>query len=361
MRKTPFLDFHKEINASIGEFSGWTMPIDYGDMLQEALITRKSVTFFDISHLSRIVVSGKDALNFLQRLVARDIKKLSVGKISGPTAFLNQNAGFKDDVMVYRLTDLVFLIVGNAINHDKIVDWLNYNSSNYNVDIKDITFDTAMLALQGPQSTEKIKKKIGEKIKNLSPLNFLTNIKTKYGEIKLISYSGWTGEAGYEIICDIDVGEKILRDLYQEKILPAGLGARDILRIEMGYNLYGNEINENINPIEAKYWIFSWKKEEDYIGKKALFNILKNGVEKVKYGLLVKKGSPLPRKGMKIYIEDKEIGFITSGTFSPLLKTPIALGYINSKHSILGLKVKIFKGNKEIDAKLVEPPFIKRL
>ncbi len=360
MNKTPLIDLHKEIGASIGDFAGWKMPIDYGNMLDEALTTRKNVSFFDISHLSRFLVSGEDIFPYLQKLLARDIKKLEINKMSGPTAFLNNNAGFKDDVMLYRISNNASLIVGNAINHDKILDWLHTHSSDFKIKINDITFNTVMLAIQGPKSKDIMHRKIGEHITKLAPLSFISEIKTVYGLAKLISYSGWTGEPGYEIITDIDIGEKIIYDLYNnEKIIPAGLGARDILRIEMGYCLYGNEIDENINPIEAKYWVFSWKKKENFIGKDKLFEIIKNGVDKIRNGILIKKGSPLPRTGMKIYVQDKEIGVITSGTYSPWLKAPIALGYIFSRYSITGLKVKVQTEKREIEGKIVEPPFIK--
>ncbi|OYT31507.1 MAG: glycine cleavage system protein T [Thermofilum sp. ex4484_79] len=361
MRKTPLLDFHLEINGSIGSFARWKMPMDYGNMLKEALETRNNVTFFDISHLSRIKVKGDDSEEFLQRLVARDIKKVKENFISGPTAFLNFNAGFKDDVMVYKFSKNDFLVVGNAVNHDKIIDWLHENIGEYKVTIEDLTFNTAMLAVQGPKSIEIMRKVLGDIIDSLTPLKFHTDIVTEHGVIKLLSYSGWTGETGFELITDIETGEKILRVLYEKGVRPAGLGARDILRIEMGYALYGNEISEDINPIEAKYWVFSWKKKDDYIGREALLNILGKGIEKVRYGFVAKKGSALPRKGMKVFVGNREIGFITSGTFSPILKLPIALGYVLSKYSINGLRVNI-KGNKRIiDAKIVEPPFVKNL
>ncbi|RLF06642.1 MAG: glycine cleavage system protein T, partial [Thermoprotei archaeon] len=187
--------------------------MDYGNMLKEALETRNNVTFFDISHLSRIKVKGDDSEEFLQRLVARDIKKVKENFISGPTAFLNFNAGFKDDVMVYKFSKNDFLVVGNAVNHDKIVDWLHENIGEYKVTIEDLTFNTVMLAVQGPKSIEIMRKVLGDIIDSLTPLKFHTDIVTEHGVIKLLSYSGWTGETGFELITDIETGEKILRVL----------------------------------------------------------------------------------------------------------------------------------------------------
>lgn len=357
-KETPLIEVHEELNASIGNFAGWRMPIDYGDPLSEALNTRKEAAVFDISHLSRIVVEGSDAENLLQKLIAKDVYKGKEGSIIGPTAFLNKEAGFKDDVLVYKVSRKIFLIVGNAINHNKILNWLIENSKkSMDVRIEDITFKTAMLALQGPKSSN-IVSSLGMRLYDIPFFNFIKEINTNMGKVDLISISGWTGEEGYEFIGEPHVLAKLFKAFTEKGANPAGLGARDVLRIEMGFCLYGHEIDERVNPIEAKYWVFSWEKK-GYVGEDALKRIIREGVDRVRVGIMLRPRSPLPRQGSRIYSEDVEIGVITSSTYSPVLKRPLALGYVNSRYNITGLRVSVETRSKKVMGKLVEPPFVK--
>lgn len=356
-RKTPLLDLHKEVGGSIGTFADWSMPIDYGNMLEEALTTRKSASFFDISHLYRILVRGSDASHVLQHLLARDIAKLGVGEMSGPTAFLNHEGGFKDDVVLYRLGEREFMVVGNAANHDKIVEWMEQHFSGREAVMVDITFDTIMIALQGPDSIE-VMSKIWEGARHLPPLTFSSRVDSEVGKLTAVSRSGWTGEPGYEIIAHPHVGELLIRKFIEYRVKPAGLGARDILRVEMGFCLYGNEIDEGTNPLEAKYWVFSWKKREDYIGKRALCEIAERGVEKIRMGLLCGTRSPPPRKGDSLMVSGNTIGYVTSGTFSPGLNRAIGIAYVNSSHALEGFRATLVHRGRSLSCKLTAFPFI---
>ncbi|MEM0374152.1 MAG: glycine cleavage T C-terminal barrel domain-containing protein, partial [Sulfolobales archaeon] len=257
--------------------------------------------------------------------------------------------GFIDDVMVYKVNEEEFFIVTNAINREKVIKWIKNNSS---LDVEDLTFDYGMIAIQGRRVWDLIPSI------DLEKLSFKLNTEFMGNEVFLISRSGWTGEDGLEIWAKEDSLKNIFKKLIDLGVRPAGLIARDSLRLEMGFVLYGEDIDENINPIEARYPVFSLKK--DFIGKNAIIEYIKSGVNKFRIGFKVKKGErSIPRHGDKIYILDQEIGEITSGTFSPYLQRSIAMGYLNSNHFYLGFSINIItKAKKMIEAKIQDFPFI---
>jgi len=353
---TPLKEVHVELGAEMGEFAGWEVASIYSNSIEESLAVRNDLGLFDVSHMGRIIVEGKNSQNFLDLIITKNVKKLERGKIIIPTAILNEKAGFVDDVSLFRLEKERFLIVCNAINRIKVINWLQSKSDEFGMEvlIDDITLETAMIAIQG------------RKIQRLSNLNyninresFISNISISGIPIKLISRSGWTGEDGFEIITDIDNGKRLWRKLLEDKIKPCGIIARDILRLEAGFLLYGNEISENINPIMARYWIFSLKKD-NYIGKEVLEKILDEGVDEQRVGLIMKEKGAIPRHGNEIYSIKSKIGYITSGGYSPSLDRGIAMGYINSKHALLGSTVYVNIRDKLYEAKLTEPPFYKK-
>ncbi len=351
--RTPLADLHSELGGNLGDFSGWLMPIDYGDMLGEAVETRRSATVFDVSHLVKIKVEGRDSTVLLQRLVAKDISKLRVGTILSPTAFLNERGGFVDDVAVYRLGE-EYLIVGNAANWEKDVKWLQRHTRDLEVSIRDLTTEYAMLAVQGPKALEFVSK-IVNSVGRLGKLEFL---REPVDGVLVLSRSGWTGEDGCEVIAKPEVAADLFRKLVKEGVKPAGLGARDILRIEMGYCLYGHEIDEETNPIEARYWVFSWRKR-DYIGSDALLKVLEKGVRRVRIGLTSKKRVPIPRQGSPLYSGSSPVGYVTSGTFSPNLKRIVALGYVKPSHAVTGLRLEVEIRSRRYPLRITEIPFYK--
>jgi len=355
---TPLLDIHEEKGASLGEFANWKMPIDYGDMLGEALATRSKMTVFDISHLTRIIVEGEDSKKFVNWIVAKNIAKLAPGWMMAPTAMLNENAGFVDDVAVYCLENGKYMIVGNAINKEKDLEWLSAHSSGFNVKIRDITEETAMIALQGPKSPS-LAAEVVSGIEDLAPLQILAAIKSDFGEILVASKSGWTGESGFEFIGSPETIGKLLRHFLDKGAAPAGLGARDILRIEMGFCLYGEDIDENVTPIEARYWVFSWKKKEEYIGKDALHRKIVEGVNLLRVGFEAKARMPIPRHGAKIRVDRREIGYVTSSTFSPWLKRVVGMGYVKASHAIFNVRVNVDVRGRLYQVTLKDFPFVK--
>ena len=363
--ETPLLDIHKKLGANLGRFANILTALDFGDPINEHITTRTYVAVFDISHMARIIVEGIDSIRLLDNLIPRNISKSKDGYMFGPTAFLNERAGFKDDVMLYRISSKRWLIVCNAINRSKILQWLEYQARELgikDISIVDITFETAMIAIQGPRAVYALRS-LGLELEMLNKLQFVTNINYRNSSIDIVSRSGWTGEDGFEAIGKPDVIAKLFMDLVsQAKAKPAGLIARDMLRIEMGFCLYGNEISEDISPIEARYWVFDLEKKSYYIGRNALLQKLRNGVDMIRLGIRMKKGIKfIPRHSDKVYIpeSDIEIGYITSGTFSPILQRSIAMAYIYTRYSIPGLEIEVSIRGRRYRGKLIDFPFIK--
>jgi len=350
---TPLKEVHLYLGAQMGEFAGWEVASVYSNSIEESEAVRKDVGAFDVSHMGRIMIEGKDAQNLLDLIITKNVKKLDIGRIIIPAAILNDKAGFIDDVSLFRIKEESYLLVCNAINREKVKKWIEEKSKEFklNVMVKDITLETTMIAVQGRSIG-----RIEELNLDIDKESFLQNIKLFDAKVKIISRSGWTGEEGYEIITDVENGRKLWKKLVEIKIKPCGIIARDILRLEAGFLLYGNEINENTNPVMARYWIFSLKKE-NFIGKKEIERILNEGVEEQRIGLVMKEKGPIPRHGNEIYSINKKIGYITSGGYSPTLNKGIAMGYVKSTHALLGRTVYVEIRNKLYEAKIVEPPF----
>lgn len=346
MFSTPLLDIELKLNADIGEFAGWQMPMKYTSYQEEHIAVRTSATFFDLSHMGRLKIMGK--IDEFDYLIAKDFRNSQNNKMVGPTAFLNDNAGFVDDVMTYKVSDNEFLIVTNAINREKVIKWIKTNSS---LDVEDLTFKYAMIAIQGRNVWNYIEKT------DLQPLEFRLNTKFLNEDVFLLSRSGWTGEDGIEVWGSPEVVTRIIQKLASVGVKPAGLICRDSIRQEMGFVLYEEDIDENISPIEARYWVFSL--EKNFIGREKLVEQLKNGVEKLRIGIKLKKGErSIPRKGSKIKIFEESVGYVTSSTYSPYLNRVIGMGYVNSKHALFGFSAGIEIRNKLVEAKFQDFPFI---
>jgi len=363
VRTTPLIDIHRALGASIGEFAGVRTALDFGNPVDEHVATRSQATVFDLSHMGRILVKGEDSAEFLNRLIPKDIAKSKDGFMFGPTAFLNENAGFVDDVMLYRISRDEWLIVCNAINVSKVISWLSTWRSKLgsNVTISDITENTAMIAIQGPKAAEAMSRIGLNTVLDLKMLQFYNEVEWRDLKIMIISRSGWTGEDGFEVIGSPDVVRTLFKELVANGVKPAGLIARDSLRIEMGFCLYGAEIDESITPVEARYWVFDYSKSGEYIGKDSLLRKIREGVDRVRLGIRMKKGVKfVPRKGYRVLVDDKEIGVVTSGTFSPIINRSIAQAYIDAKHAVIGLEVEVEIRGKRYKGKLVDFPFIKK-
>ena len=318
--KSPLHRFHEKLKAQFTVFHGWKMPLYYKSAIEEALSVRKHSGVFDVSHMGRFIVRGKGVKNVLQRLLTNNIDRLEPGRVQY-SLFTNERGGIKDDVTVYMLDDDEYLICVNASNREKIFSHLKDFT-----DPMDISRSTVQIALQGPESEEIIKK-----IFDIGDLRYY-RFKT-FGDI-IVSRTGYTGEKGYEIYAPIKEGAEIFEEVLKHSV-PCGLASRDILRIEAGYPLYGNEIDEDITPFEAGLERFVDLNKE-FLGKEVL---LKREVRK-KLKSFVVEGNLIPRKGYKIYEGDSEIGVVTSGAFSPILRKGVGMAFL-IKSEVKGDLIKI--------------------
>jgi len=330
--KTPLYEFHKRAGALFTNFHGWKMPLYYESAVKEALNVREHSGVFDVSHMGRFVVRGKDVRNILQRLLTNNIENLEPGKVQY-SLFTNEHGGIKDDVTVYMLDDDEYLICVNAVNREKIFSYLKEFT-----DPSDISDNTIQIAIQGPESEDILNKFFD--VTDIKYYRFKT-----FGKI-IVSRTGYTGEKGYEIYAPLNEGKEIFTEILKYSV-PCGLAARDILRIEAGYPLYGNEIGEDITPFEAGLERFVYL-EKEFVGKEA---ILKKEMKRKLRSFIV-EGNLVPRKGYILTDGYEELGAVTSGAFSPVLKKGIGMAFVRyDVKDEYSLKVK--GGRREISVKFV--------
>lgn len=360
MKTTKFFNIHKELGAKIVDFAGYKMPIQYSSIIGEHKAVRESVGVFDVSHMGEFFIKGNDALNFVQYVTVNDASKLFPGRVQY-SAMCYEDGGIVDDLLVYRLAEDEFMLVVNASNIDKDFEWITKNNK-FDLEIKNESDEYSLLAVQGPRSLDVIKKVLNNNL-DLEYYHF-TNTKISDLDV-LISRTGYTGEMGFEIYFTgtEEEARKIWDEIFlagqEYEIQPAGLAARDSLRLEMGFCLYGNDIDETTNPLEAGLgWITKLNKES-FIGKEALLKQKENGVRR-RLVAMESDEKTFPRKGYPITFEKEEIGEITSGTVSPVLEKPIALGYIAKDHSAVGSEVNFLIRERQVPAKVVRLPFVKK-
>ena len=360
MKKTKFYNIHESLNAKIVEFAGFLMPVQYTSIIAEHKAVRNSVGIFDVSHMGEIFIEGDKALDFVQHITINDASKLSLGKVQY-SAMCYPDGGIVDDLLVYKVAENKFMLVINAANIDKDVNWMKDNNK-FDVKINDLSNGYSLIAVQGPKSKEVVQK-ICDINLNLEYYHFTEG--KAAGIDMIISRTGYTGELGYELYFtgDAAVAEKVWNEIIdagkEYNITPAGLAARDSLRLEMGFCLYGNDIDKTTNPLEAGLgWITKLKKDS-FIGKDSLLKIKSDGLKR-KLSPITSEERVFPRHGYDVTFKGKKIGEITSGTVSPVLDKPIALGYVDSEYAVEGSEVNFFIRGKEIPAKIVKLPFINK-
>src|SRR5262245_15131402 len=363
MKQTPLIQQHRSGRAKLVDFAGWEMPIQYTGVVYEYHTVRSHVGLFDVSHMGRIRITGAGAASFLQRVTTNDVDKLAVSQAQY-SMVCNETGGIKDDVFVYRLAPEEFLLCVNASNREKILLWLQSQPSlDKTICVEDQSVELSQLAVQGPKSRELLMSLGGIEIEGLK-LHHICNA-TIGGLSCLLARTGYTGELGFEIYIDANkVGR--LWDLLVDKgqvwgLKQAGLGARDLLRLEMGYLLYGNDMGEDTTPLEANAdWTVSFQKGE-FIGSQALLAQKQAGVARrfVAFELVEKA---VPRHGFRILdpTASQPIGDVTSGNLSPLLQKGIGLGYVPARFAEPGVSILIEIRSKSIPAHVVKPPFYQR-
>ena len=357
MKKTVLFDRHKKLNAKIVDFAGYMMPISYTSVNEEHIHVRNKVGIFDVSHMGEFEISGFNSIEFVQHLCSNDISKIEVGNAQY-NCITNESGGIIDDIIVYRLDNYKFLLVINASNISKNWKWITSINEKFNCSISDLSNDISLLAIQGPKAESLCQNYTDENLSTLKNYSFVIG---KFAGIEdiLISKTGYTGSGGYEIYIPNKKTLEIWDILFSDEeydLRPIGLAARDTLRIEMGYCLYGNDINEDTSPIEANLaWIT--KIETNFIGSRNIEKQINSGIKKKLVGFkLIEKS--IPRNGYQIYsLENKLIGNVTSGTFSPTLKIGIGLAYIVGDF-IDNENIYIKIRDKFIKATIVKTPFI---
>ncbi len=366
LQRTPLHGWHREHGARLVEFAGWEMPIQYTSIVEEHHATRQAVGLFDISHMARLFVTGDDAAAFLDYLVTNSVSKLAPGRIRYALV-TNEQGGTRDDVLVYRLPegwDHSHLVVANAANRTKILDWFAEQRSRRSVSWTDRTAETAMIAVQGPRAVELVAKLISPTDGTVQELRYYRSATcTVQGTQALVSRTGYTGEDGVELIVPariaVPVWESLLAEGESLGARPCGLGARDTLRLEAGLPLYGHELAEDITPLEARLEFAVKLDKGDFVGRDALLKQKEQGLARVRVGLEL-EGRRIARQGAEIVSDDKSVGTVTSGTFAPTLQKVIAMGFVPPELAADGTPLTVVVRGHAVPARVVPLPFYRR-
>jgi aminomethyltransferase len=357
-KRTPFYSQHTALGAKMVDFAGFEMPVQYSGIIEEHLAVRRSAGVFDVSHMGEIYVRGKDALSFLQKVTINDVARLKPGRVQY-SAMCYEDGGMIDDLLIYRMENQ-YLLVLNASNLQKDFDWLQAQKFG-EVELENVSDATAQLAVQGPKSMGTLQKLT--KV-NLSKIEYYAFVQGELAGVSMvISRTGYTGELGFELYFDADIetARKIWDAIFDAGrefgIQPIGLGARDTLRTEMGFCLYGNDIDNTTNPLEAGLgWITKLSKKE-FNGRSSLLKVREEGLKRKLIGFTLPDRT-LARHGNEITNNGSIIGRVTSGTFSPSLKKGIGMGYVDTGLANVGNVVSVRVRGNEIPATIVVMPFL---
>jgi aminomethyltransferase len=349
LKQTPLYRNHVALKGRMVEFAGWSMPVMYSGILEETRAVRQSVGIFDISHMGRVRVSGSGATALLQEVTSNDVAALQSTEAQY-SLLTNPTGGIIDDIIVYREAEESYLVVINASNTAKDLEWIRRHNS-AEVSITDQTDETAMIAVQGPAAPEMVASLVGMP-ELLELKRFQYGVADFAGVGILCCRTGYTGEDGFELIVPAGQAGELWEDLLKNGAVACGLGARDALRIEAGYPLYGHEIDDTTTPVEAGLmWVVSLEKG-DFIGKEAISSVKTTGSSRRLVGLSSRERIQ-PRQGYTIYRNDVEIGVVTSGVFSPTVGHSVAMGYVDRGSAKTGTEVTIAVRDKRCSAHVV--------
>lgn len=364
LKRTPFFEVHQKYGAKLIDFGGFEMPVNYSGILKEHEAVRTAAGIFDVSHMGEFMVSGEAALAFLQFATTNDVSKLTPGKVQY-SAMCYEDGGIVDDLLVYQMDTSRYLLVVNASNKEKDLEWLQQLNARFGATLEDISSSTCLLAVQGP-AAERILQRLTDI--NLEDITFYTFREGALAGVPMIiSATGYTGERGFELYFQTTDGdpatvwEAIMQSGSNDGLLPAGLGARDTLRLEMGYALYGNDISAQTNPIEAGLgWITKLDKGT-FSGSDAISEIKKNGLLRKMTGFTTSDRRSIPRGGYRLTDEQgATIGIVTSGGKSPSLDCGIGMGYVDASFSTPGTSIRIDIRGNLYEAITQRPPFLNR-
>lgn len=359
MLRTACYPWHVAHGGRMIDFAGWEMPVQYASIIDEHQAVRRTAGLFDIAHMGRIKFSGDGACGLLDLLLTNDVTKLQPGDIRY-SLVVNESGGVLDDVLVYRFDAFYYLVV-NASNRLKIVDWIARYQGRFPAHVEDQTLATFMLAVQGPRALDVLHAHVDVELSNLK---YYSGVEAMvFGRPALVSRTGYTGEDGFELVVAAsdgpDVWHRLMADGKEMKLAACGLGARDTLRLEAAMALYGHELSESIDPLTAGLSFAVKLKAGDFIGKSALLAIQVAGIKKDRIGLEL-ASKRIAREGSAVLCDGREIGQVTSGTFSPTLQKPIAMAYVDKGAAAVGQAVEIDIRGKREPANVVKLPFYHR-
>ncbi len=361
LKRTPLYEQHRALGARMVEFGGWEMPVQYSGIVEEHQAVRTHAGLFDVSHMGEFKVEGADAQAFLQYLVPNDVTRLAVHQALY-TQLCRPNGGVIDDMLIYRIADQQYMLVVNAANIEQDLAWVQGQATHFqHVTISNQSETTALLALQGP---------LAQQI--LQPLTELDLAAIRYyhcapGNISgvscIVSRTGYTGEDGFELYCaPVDVvklWDTLLMVGKSHGLLPAGLGARDTLRLEASFCLYGHELDEQTNPLEARLGWTVKLNVGNFIGRDTLVKVKETGPARLLVGIeLIERG--VPRSGYALYEGEQKIGTLTSGSYGPTVGKSIGMGYVEASRAIVGRQIQVEIRGKRVAAQIVALPFYKR-
>ena len=372
MKYTALHDVHEKMGAKMTEFAGYHMPLWYTKIREEHMAVRQAVGIFDVSHMGDLIIDGPDATDFLSFALPTDISKKKIMQASY-TTFINYKGVMIDDTIVTRIEENRYLVVPNAATADIIYHWLYSLSAGYNVEVKNVSSMFSSIAVQGPKAEEVLQSMVDVDIsKDKVPFFHATmgnmdRIKIEHnelsGDLLYISRTGYTGEDGFELIFPnsnaVDIWNKLLEEGKDYGLKPCGLASRDSLRLEKGLLLSGQDFDphhEPRTPVETGIsWVINW--EHEFIGKEVLEKIKKEKKYELFRGIILKERG-IPRHGDKIYVGDEQVGYLTSGTLSPVLNVGIGLGYVKRPHIKVGTEVEVEVRGKRIKAEVRKPRLV---
>lgn len=357
MKKTPLYDVHLKMGAKMTGFEGWILPVQYSSIIQEHQTVRKKAGLFDVSHMGKIMIKGDGSYDLIQALITNNIADMKdYQAVYSPLCY--PDGGIVDDILVYKFNSGEYLLVTNASNTEKDLRWIMQNAEGKNVLISDVTYKYVQIALQGPGSESILQKLTNKRLDRIKFYHF--TLASVQGIEVILSRTGYTGEDGFEIYTESEYAESIWNLLLEygrdEGLLPAGLGARDTLRLEASLPLYGQEISQHITPLEAGITRFVKFDKDEFIGKDALVRQKEEGISRKLVGFeMMEKG--IPRSHYDVFVGGKTAGFVTSGSYSPTLNKTIGLAMVGKEFSKEGEEIDIAIRNRKIKARVVKTPF----
>ncbi|MGM0652579.1 MAG: glycine cleavage system aminomethyltransferase GcvT [Bacillota bacterium] len=361
-KKTPFYEKHVALEGKIVDYSGWLLPVQYPrGLVEEVTDTRNGATIFDVSHMGEVSVEGKDAEAFLQKILVNDISRLKDNAIRySPVCY--PDGGVVDDILVYRISGDSYFLVVNAANTDKDYAWFQENASG-DVKLQNLSPEYAQIALQGPNSEAILQQLTNTPLVEMKNYHFLPSVNVA-GVDCIVSRTGYTGEDGFEIYCKNDGASKLWDAVWEagqnHELNPAGLGARDVLRLEASMPLYGHEISKELTPFQARLDRFvALDKAVEFNGQAALKKQKTEGMDRMLYGLeMLERG--VPREGYPVKAGGKEIGWVSSGSFSPTLDKFIAMAFLDPGVADQAEEVELMIRTRSYRARITKLPFYRR-